>query len=126
MAINRRSFLKRLGLLAVVPFVPMTVFKDLMPNPNVPFKCYRSNAETLGELIHQIRSSQKRKLMKPYWPPTWKPGEGQFDTVISLKLEFWVNIFAEIKPQGRFVNLPLEQKGFPNFYVSGVPILKRS
>lgn len=122
---NRRSFLKNLGLLAAVPFVPVTVFKGLMSNPNLPFKCYRSNAETLGELIHQIRSSQKRKLMKPYWPRTFKPGEDQFDTLISLKPEFWINIFAEIKPQAQFVNVPLEQKGFPNFYVSGVPILKR-
>lgn len=122
---NRRSFLKRLGLLATVPFVPVAAFGKLIQNPDIGYKCYKSNAETLGELIHQIRTSQRHKLMKPHWTRTFKPDEGQFDTVILVKPEFWVNIFAEIKPQGRFINLPLEQKGFPNFYVSGVPILKR-
>lgn len=117
---NRRSFLKSLGLLAVVPFVPITAFKHLMPNPDVPFKCYHSNAETLKQLISQLRAARRQGLLQSGFPK-----KDKVYGVVSLDIKNWDHIFNEITPNGQFTYLDLEQKGFPNFIMSGIPIIER-
>lgn len=118
---NRRSFLKSLGLLAVVPFVPVTAFKHLMPNPDVPFKCYRSNAETLEQLILQLREARKQGLLHSRFATKKDKVYG----VVSLDAKNWDHIFSQINPSARFMDVVLAQKGYSNFIWAGIPIIER-
>ena len=118
---NRRSFLKRLGLLAVVPFVPISALKYFTENPDVPYRCYKSNAQNLAQLFSQVRALRKHGLLQLGSPGVKDKTYG----IISVETRYWEKIQLELHPSNRWLDVELAKKGFDNFIVKGVPILGR-
>ena len=122
---NRRSFLKRLGLLAAVPFVPIKAIETLIHNPHFLYRCYVAQAETLGELLHELRKKRSAGILSNNidWKrrdnvpvPLKRPKD-----IILLQPHIYKQIEHEIRIQARFENVHVTKDGFENVLVAGYP-----
>jgi len=121
MPLNRRSFLKTVGLLAAVPFVPISVFHKLAKNPYLcpNFICHKSNAKTFKELHGEIYRRANGKF----------PGSTYFNNdskchVFLLPSSKYNSIISEIPKHEKFSYDHITEKGFEHFIDYGFAILR--
>lgn len=125
MMIDRRSFLKRLGLLATVPFVPISSIKSFVRSPQFLYSCYNAQATTFGELLHELKGKRSAGVLTNNvdWRrrdnvpvPLKRPKD-----LILLQPHVYKQIEHEIRIQARFENVHVTKDGFENVLVAGYP-----
>ena len=124
--INRRSFLKRLGLLTTIPFLPASKIDIFAHNPHMFYHCYIAQGETFGELLHELKEKRSAGILTDN--RDWKrpdnapiPLKRPKDLILLQSHNIYKQLEHEIRVQARFENVYVTYDGFENVLVMGYP-----
>lgn len=113
---NRRSVLKRLGLLIIAFFVPISALGKRIQDQNIGFKCWPAWEVYTYKIAQSLISTMQEHLLF---------NKIHYRFAVSINRQNWNNILSEIPQTEQYKDIELERKGFPNFLIGGVPILAR-